>query len=532
MRLPETWRTHPGDRNMQICRLALLIIVLGWPIGCARLPDNSQRSTSFALEPNHDSVLFRTAQRILKADTEQSAYLLLGDGLNALVARAVMAQAAETSIDAQYYLLHNDEVGRIFIDQLLKAADRGVRVRLLVDDMDMAGRELGTAVLDSHPNIEVRLFNPFSRDTSRLLQLITGFGEQTRRAHNKSFTVDSIATVVGGRNIGNEYFVADPNMAFIDLDVMAIGPAASLVAGSFDVYWNHELSYPISLFVDPPPSPEQIAEQTAAFKKNIAEQQNSVYVEALLHSNLAKALKNYEVKFIKGGSRVVWDHPEKLMDYREDSDMMIRDLIPYLESTDSELLVISPYFVPGKKGLAFFKKLRDRGVRVVILTNSLASTDVSVVHAGYSKYREKLLNMGVELYELNMDLPVDERSYKDWKFYQSKASLHAKCFVIDRKTAFIGSLNLDPRSVVHNTEIGLVIDAPEIATAIASHIDAEIDTLAFRLELEKGMAGTRHLTWHGIVDGTQTTLDKEPYTGFWQRFMVGLMRWLPIESQL
>lgn len=517
---------------MQICRLVLLIIVLGWSISCARLPDNSQRSTSFALEPDHDSVLLRSARKVMEADTDQSAYLLLGDGLNALVARAVLAQAAEKSIDAQYYLLHNDEVGRLFVDQLLKAADRGVRVRLLVDDMDMGGREFGTAVLDSHPNIEVRLFNPFSRDTGRLLQFITGFGEQTRRAHNKSFTVDSIATVVGGRNIGNEYFVADPDMAFIDLDVLAIGPAASLVAGSFDVFWNHELSYPISLFVDPPPSAEQIAERTAAFKKNIAEQENSVYVEALRHSNLAKALTDYQVELTPGTSRVVWDHPEKLMAYGEDSDMMIRDLAPYLESTESELLVISPYFVPGKEGVTFFKKLRDRGVRVAVLTNSLASTDVSVVHAGYSKYREELLNMGVELYELNMDLPADERSYTDWKFYQSKASLHAKCFVIDRKTAFIGSLNLDPRSVVHNTEIGLVIDSPEIATAIVSYIDAEIDKLAFRLELEKGVAGTSHIVWHGIVDGTQTTLNKEPYTSFWQRFMVGLMRLLPIESQL
>ena len=521
-------------KNMktQIGGLILIMFFLSWAGGCAKLPNNSERSTSFAVKADTDNRLYKTAEKVLGNDTDDSAYLLLGNGLDALVARATLAQIAEKSIDAQYYLLHNDEVGKLFIDQLLKAADRGVRVRLLVDDMDMDGRDFGSAVLDSHPNIEVRLFNPFSRESSRLSQYITGWGEQTRRAHNKSFTVDSIATIVGGRNIGNEYFVADPGMAFIDLDVLAVGPAASLVAGSFDLYWNHELSYPISLFMDTMPTPEQIAGQRNDFKNDIAKQADSVYVQALRQSKLAESLSAYKVELIPGKSRVVWDHPGKLMDYDEDSDMMLRDLMPDLENAEKELIIISPYFVPGKGGVAFFKRLRDKGVRVVILTNSLTSTDVSVVHAGYSKYREKLLKMGVELYELNMKLPLDGRNSKDWKFYQSKASLHAKCFVIDREKSFIGSLNLDARSVVHNTEIGLVIYSPEIAGKLGAFIDDEIENLAFRLELKEGFAGSHHIVWHGTVDGEQTTLDKEPYTGFWQRFSVGLMRWLPIESQL
>ncbi len=500
--------------------------------GCAKLPDNYERTTSFAFEPDAESKLYETAVKVVGPDLKESAYLLLGNGLDAFVARAVLARVAEKSIDAQYYLLHNDVVGKLFINELLEAADRGVRVRLLVDDMDMEGREFGTAVLDSHPNIEVRLFNPFGRNTGRFLQFITGFGEQTRRAHNKSFTVDSIATIIGGRNIGNEYFVADPGMAFVDLDVMAIGPAATLVNGSFDIYWNHELSYPISLFVDSPPTPEQVAERTRAFKDFIAEQKDSVYMQELQHSNLATSLHEYSVELLPGKGHVVWDNPSKLASYDEDSDMMLRDLVPYLNSVEKELLIISPYFVPGKKGTAFFKKLRDRGVRVAVLTNALSSTDVAVVHAGYANYREKLLDMGVELYELNRDLPDNDRSYKDWKFYQSKASLHAKCFIIDRQKTFIGSLNLDPRSVIHNTEIGIVIDSEEIADKITSFMDEEMEELAFRLELVPGSAGTKHILWHGIVDGEQKTLTTEPYSGFWQRFTVGLMRLLPIESQL
>jgi len=227
---------------------------------------------------------------------------------------------------------------------------------------------------------------------------------------------------------------------------------------------------------------------------------------------------------------VVWDHPSKLADYDEDSDMMLADLMPYLNNTEKELLILSPYFVPGKGGVAFFKKLRDKGVRGVVLTNSLSSTDVSVVHAGYAKYRKKLLGMGVELYELNRNLP-ENRSNKAWKFYQSKASLHAKCFVIDRTKTFIGSLNLDPRSVIHNTEIGVVIESEEIAGKLASFMDNELEKLAFRLELTSD-SGSKQIVWHGAVEGKQTTLSTEPYTDFWQRFTVGLMRLLPIESQL
>ena len=510
--------------------IAAAVLLIG---GCARLPDNSGRSTSFAVQPVEDSPIYQETLKVLGADSEENGYLLLGDGLDAFVARAVLAKLAVQSIDAQYYLLHDDVVGRLFIDQLLKAADRGVRVRLLVDDMDMDGRDMSSAVLDSHPNIEVRLFNPFGRNTGRLFQYVSGFNTLTRRSHNKSFTVDSIATIVGGRNIGDEYFVADPAFAFLDLDVLAVGPAALQVSGSFDLYWNHELSYPISMFVDTLPTSEQIEDKRRAFKDYIEQQRHTVYFKHLSESNLARSIKGYRVELNKGKGRgeVVWDHPDKLLSYGDKSSLMLADLMPYLEGAEQELVVISPYFIPGKSGVEFFRRLRDRGVRVVIFTNSLSSTDVSVVHAGYAKYRYELLKMGVELYELNRDLSGDQ-SNKRWEFYQSKASLHAKCFVIDRSLTFIGSLNLDPRSVIQNTEIGMVIESELIADKIASFIDNEIVGLAFKLELEPGYEGRNHIVWHGMVDGQRRTLRVEPYTGFWQRFTVGLMRLLPIESQL
>ena len=520
-------------KNAVSISLMIIAVFMVFVSGCARLPDNSGRSTSFAVQPEMNSPIYQEALRVLNPDTDENAYLLLGDGLDAFVARALLARVAVKSIDAQYYLLHDDVVGRLFIDQLLKAADRGVRVRLLVDDMDMSGRDIGSAVLDSHPNIEVRMFNPFGRNTGRLFQYISGFNTLTRRSHNKSFTVDSIATIVGGRNIGDEYFVADPAFAFLDLDVLAVGPAAAQVAGSFDLYWNHELSYPISLLVDETPTPEQIEERKVVFKEYIEEQRDTVYFKELTESSLAQAQKGFKVELHKGKGRgqVVWDHPDKLLSYGDQSSLMMADLMPYLEGTERELLVISPYFIPGSAGVDFFRKLRDRGVRVVIFTNSLSSTDVSVVHAGYAKYRRELLKMGVELYELNRNLSGDQ-SNKKWKFYQSKASLHAKCFVIDRSLTFVGSLNLDPRSVIQNTEIGIVIKSELIATRIASFLDREIAGLAFKLELEPGFEGSSYIVWHGLVDGQKQTLKAEPYTGFWQRFMVGMMRLLPIESQL
>lgn len=500
---------------------------------CAQLPENVGRTTTFAISDTEQTKLGQIAARLLEPSVNESAYLLLGNGLDAFVARAALAQGAEKSIDAQYYLLHNDTVGRLFVDQLIKAADRGVRVRLLIDDMDMEDRDFGAAVLDSHPNIEVRLFNPFGRNTKRVFQYVTGFGDQTRRSHNKSFTVDSVATIVGGRNIGNEYFVADPEMEFLDLDVLAVGPVASIVAGSFDMYWNHELSYPITFLVNSKPTEEQKSTWLEKFNQFIAEQADTIYVKNLGDSNLAKTIKSYQVQLIKAKGQVLWDHPDKLTSSTGDtSDHLINDLAEHLESVSQELLIISPYFIPGRSGVAFLRKLRDKGVRVVVLTNSLSSTDVPVVHAGYANYRKALLKMGVELYELNRNLRQERKNNQKSKFYESKSSLHAKSFVIDRQKTFIGSLNLDARSVIQNTEIGIVIESEEIAGNLAAFVDEEIEKLAFRLELKSAPDDLQYIVWSGVLDGKETMFTTEPYTGFWQRFTVGLMRLLPIESQL
>ena len=510
-----------------LCLLALA--------GCASLPDNSNRTETLHYTGTDDTPLGKLVETRLPAHAEgQSGYLLLPDGLDAFVARAVLARHAERSIDTQYYMWHGDEVGNLLAYQLLVAADRGVRVRLLLDDIDEGGRDLNIAVYDSHPNIEVRLFNPFGRNTGRTLQYVTGFGKQTRRAHNKTYTVDNQATILGGRNIGDEYFSADPNLAFADLDVLAIGPVAQEVSRSFDEYWNSPLSYPIATLIETQPPAADLQQGQQRLADFTAAEKDSAYLQRLADSDLSNSIRNHSVEFIWGDGKVYADPPEKLTQRTGDSDyQMWTDVRPYMANARKEIIILSPYFVPGKSGVAFLKQLRERGVRVRILTNSLASTDVGLVHAGYSRYRKALLRAGVELYELNKITSKEERrAWSKGEIGRGKSSLHAKSFVVDRETVFIGSLNLDARSVVQNTEIGLVLESAEIGGRVADNFDQRIDEVGFRLALEEDEQGYEQLRWHGLVDGEPVTFTADPYTSFWRRFGVGFMRLLPIESQI
>jgi putative cardiolipin synthase len=344
--------------------------------------------------------------------------------------------------------------------------------------------------------------------------------------------VDNQVTILGGRNMGNEYFDADPDLAFSDLDVMVVGPVAQEVSTAFDLYWSSELAYPVSVLTDKPPTPEEIEQMRQKLNEYVAKQADSNYLKALRDSNLSNAIRQNNVRFRWGGAVVLYDQPEKILhDFEKTEYHLAPKISPYFRGVQEELIIFSPYFVPGKEGTAFLTQLSQRGVRVRILTNSLSSNDVGVVHAGYAKYRKNLLRGGVELYEMNMKLTRKQRKEKKGEVGSSKASLHTKSFVFDRKKVFIGSLNLDPRAVVHNTEIGVVLESTEIATEMSDWFDQNIEEMAFRLELNKE-SGTEKILWHGLVDGKQQTFNVDPYTGFWRRFGIGFLRLLPIESQL
>ena len=514
--------------------LILTLLVLLVVSGCAALPTGFNRPESYALHDTQNTTLGKAILDEKNAHPGKSGFHLLANGLDAFVARAVLAHMAERSLDVQYYLYHNDLVGLLFTDLLLKAADRGVRVRLLVDDMDLAGRDLNAAAMDAHPNIEVRIFNPFSRNAGRMSQFVTRMGSVTRRMHNKSFTVDNQVAILGGRNIGNEYFEADPDLSFADLDVMAVGPVVKEVSSVFDRYWNSELAYPASaLYKGKALSAERIEELRGQLDEYVAGQTDSEYLQALRDSNLADKLRKDQLEFEWGDAEIVFDQPEKILhDFAETRFHLAPMLRPYWLGVQKELIIFSPYFVPGKEGTAFLTGLAERGVRVRILTNSLASNDVGLVHSGYKKYREQLLRGGVELYELNKKLTREQRKEKKGEGGSSKASLHTKSFVFDRKYVFIGSLNLDPRAVLHNTEIGVVLKVPEIAETMAEWFRKNIEQVAFRLELKKSENGSEQLVWHGRENGKPVVFTHDPYAGFWRRFGIEIMSWLPIESQL
>ena len=511
----------------------IIIVLLLLLSNCASLPENTNRNESYAFTDTQNTRVGKDVQAELKQSKAENGFVLLGSGLDAFVARAALAESAERSLDVQYYLYHNDLVGKLFTGFLWQAAERGVRVRILVDDMGLEGRDEGVIAIDSHPNIELRIFNPFDRDIGRSAQFVTGLGSVTRRMHNKSFTADNQVAILGGRNIGNEYYDADPTLEFADLDVLAIGDVVKDVSKSFDAYWNSSLAYPAQTIISKRHSQEELQERIGHLQEFMEEQQTSNYMTALLNSELAQQIRDNDIPYFWGDATVVVDHAEKLATSRDDNELhLATQLAPYFDSIEEELIIISPYFVPGHEGVQFFKSLTDKGIRVKILTNSLSSNDVGIVHAGYAKYRADLLRNGVELYEMNKKLTRAQRKDKKGVGGSSKASLHAKVFVLDRKQVFIGSLNLDPRSFYENSEIGLILNSTEIAGDMARKFDRDIEKHTFTLELKKDEDGYEELLWHGYEDGNPVTFDVDPYTGFWRRFGVDFMGILPIESQL
>lgn len=511
----------------------LVLFVFTVVSGCASLPDNTNRFESFAFTDTENTASGKAVAEKRKQHADQDGFYLLDNGLDAFVARAVLTRQAERSIDLQYYLYHKDLVGLLFLDLLVEAADRGVRVRMLIDDMDLNDRDDGLVALDAHPNIELRVFNPFDRNIGRTAQFVTGFGKVTRRMHNKSFTIDNQMTIVGGRNIGNEYFDADPTLEFADLDVAMIGDVAKEVSRSFDLYWNSSLSYPASSLITEHPSEDEIKLMYQKLANDAMAQADSDYIKALRNSDLANKIKNRTVEYEWGDAELVYDYPEKISSSRDATELhLVTQLAPHFDALEKELIIFSPYFVPGHEGVEFFESLVKKGIRVKILTNSLASNDVGIVHAGYSKYRKALLQAGVELYEMNKKLTRQQRKEKKGIGSSSKASLHAKSFVLDREKVFIGSLNLDPRSFYENSEIGVVISSENIAKRMAEGFDREIENVAFALELVTDEEGNEEIIWHGKEDGRAVSYDVEPYTGFWRRFAVDFMSMFPIDSQL
>ncbi|MDX1507208.1 MAG: phospholipase D family protein [Woeseiaceae bacterium] len=514
------------SRSVAIFAAALLAALVS---ACSSIDYDYPREPSYQVVDTEQTRLGRAqAAAMPEFPLGESGFYPMADGIDALAARLLLAQRAEVSIDVQYYLIKNDIVGRAFVLTLLQAADRGVRVRLLLDDMFTSGYDIGLAALHAHPNFEIRIFNPFRRGAAgRAGSALTEFARINRRMHNKSFTVDNAMTLIGGRNIADEYFGAREDSAFGDLDVLAIGPIVRDVSDMFDLYWNHETALPVPAFVDELDNPQAALDTLRSrFEHSLAEFRESKYAAAVRERVYGYIAEDASI-FEWAPYRLVYDSPDKGIKARAgEAASITTGLAESLQGAKHEVIIISPYFVPLNSGVEWLTAIQAKGVDITIITNSLAANNQFTVHSGYAPARKPLLEAGVRIWEVRPDATITGTEFVDAS--GAKSTLHTKAFIVDRRETFIGSFNFDPRSANINTELGVIIEDPELSTFFAERIDEVSTESAYQVFLNQD----GKLRWRGWKDGEEVVFDKEPETSWWTRFKANLVRILPIKRQL
>lgn len=510
--------------------LAAMLLLAGCVGQATPLPPSSSL-------PNQTSELTQRVEAIAASQPAgYSGFRLLSSSSEAFAARMKMIRHADVSLDVQYYIVHDGLSTRALVGELLHAADRGVRVRVLLDDTTSDGNDYQIATLAAHPNIAIHVFNPLhigrSNFVTRTLGRLLHLSRQHRRMHNKLILADSSLAIVGGRNLGDEYFEIDKGLNFTDLDLLSAGPVAEQLASSFDQYWNHPLSVPIQQFLRSPPTTTELSE---------ARQQNALYLQTergkgtpryqrLMTDLQEPQLAQWLNDLIWAPGAALWDHPEKInAEGVPDAHLLLTtQLQPSLDSVSEEMTLISAYFVPTEDGVTYLSRHAEKGVTIRILTNSLEATDVPVVHGGYAPYRAQLLEAGVQLFELRRQ-PDQDTSIN--LFGESESSLHSKAVVFDQREVFLGSLNLDPRSVLWNTEVGVLIDSPELAGEVHRlTLEGTSPTLSYEVRLIDH-EGTRRMVWIAEDEGQQRVLTREP-GGTWRRFNAWLSRVIGLERML
>jgi cardiolipin synthase C len=512
--------------GMRLVRVWVVVTLASLITGCASLPAPQGRIETTALTDTTSTRLGRAVAPGVAANPGMTGIHPLPNPQDAFAARVVLAGAAEKSIDAQYFLWHGDQVGTLLFEAIWRAAGRGVRVRLLIDDVNTAGLDDALAALDAHPDIEVRLYNPFSQRSARGLNFLADFTRLNHRMHNKSFTVDNQASIVGGRNIANEYFGAGPGLGFADLDVTVIGSAVRDVSRAFDLYWNSASAYPAAAFVGAP-GPDGAAALEARFAANRADPVSIAYIEAVRASPLVRDLLDARLALEWTNATVVHDDPAKTLDTTQRTDVLLFPaLVRTMGQPQQTLDLISPYFVPGTEGAAALAKLARGGVKVRLLTNSLAATDESAVHAGYAKHRQTLLKAGVQIFELMPTAAENTLEHTGRFGVSSSSALHAKTFSVDNRRIFVGSFNFDPRSARLNTEMGLVIDSAVLARKQGEFFDGTVHRLAYEVRLAPD---GEKLQWTERTDSGEKIYDTDPATSWFLRAKVNVLSVLPID---
>ena len=509
--------------TFKLSKISALLVIAVLLAGCATVSFDQPKPYSQAITDTGNTTLGKEVAKWTTLHDGQSGFYPLVKGMDALGVRLRLAERAEKTIDLQYFLMKNDTAGAVMANALLKSADRGVRVRFLLDDIFTTVPDRSFLLMTQHPNIEIRIFNPVSRRGISAFNFIGDFNRANRRMHNKSFTVDNSISVVGGRNIADEYFQLKEKSVFVDFDVVAMGPIAAEISKSFDQYWNHSRAVPIEQFAKTRKKEdlETVRADVAAELDDIYE---TVYRRALNSRLLQDLIADRRLLFV-GPARVLADNPDKLThEIAEEHMQLVKDLSEIVRLAQKEVIFISPYYVPGDSGVQFIRDIVAKGVRVVVLTNSLASNNHVPVHSAYTRYRRDVIKAGAELYEMRAnaarELEGDEEG-------PEVLTLHTKAIMIDRRYMFVGSLNLDPRSIEINAEMGLLIDSEPMVKSLMQGADESLATFAYRVRVND----KNKLEWHTRIDNQEVIETKEPLTSWWLRFMGWFMKIAP-ESQL
>lgn len=524
-------------------RAALGWICLMLLAACATAPfEPGDQPPSHAFEQPERSTLARLAPKP-DAAPQVSSLRLLVTGQEAFAARAALAELAEHTLDLQYHLITRDDAATLLLQRLLRAAQRGVRVRLLVDDIDAALPESDLAALSLHPNVQVRLFNPFrSRgEVSRLLELMGDPKRLNRRMHNKLWIGDNAAAVIGGRNLGAAYFDTSPHEGFADLDLLVAGPVVREASISFDSYWNSQWAVPLALVVTLPADPAQVLHDLDA---RATAYQSGEYVRLLRDTEFGRKLRYGPLPMASAPARILVDPPGTNGDTSvkasgsigdasspsSDPRTIFRTLRAAVTTAKHEVIMVTPYLVPSELSLPVLCSLTKRGVAIRVLTNSLASTDVPAVHSAYARYRPRLLACGVQLFELR---PASAAEAATRRRLSSGGSLHAKAIVVDRHWVLMGSMNLDPRSRRLNTEVALQTDSAAIGGQLATLFDESItpDQVWQAVLVQPGDAHSA-VAWKGLVDGQPSIEFDEPGASAWRQWSATLLGWLIDEELL
>ena len=506
--------------------VAVSIMVLG---GLFPLPDRQGIIPSQAIPSTVDTPIGAAVLAAQAAHPGKSGVIPLAGGGEAFAARVLLARTATQSLDVQYYIWQADTTGYLLLDELRAAAERGVRVRLLLDDNGIAGLDADLRALDDLPNIEVRLFNPFTLRRPKLLSFTFDFFRLNRRMHNKSFTADGAASVVGGRNVGDIYFAFGPDEHYIDTDVMALGPAAADVSAAFDAYWNSASAWPAGLIL--PAAPDGLARLQAGVASARAADLAEPYLDAISQSPLMRTLMAGPAAVEWARVTLITDDPAKGLGQQGAGGLLIDRLVAILTDQASGPTVsvdlISAYFVPGQAGTDLLTSLAAQGVAVRVLTNAQEATDVVTVHGSYAEYRPALLAGGVRLGELRADPLIPRQDQRLATYLVGPASsLHSKVFAIDGKRVFIGSFNFDPRSAQLNTEMGLLIESPTFAQAVTRAVGQVMERGAYALRLSPEGA----MEWVTQDEsGVQVVQTTEPNTTWLDRTLVRIIGVMPVE---